>query len=320
MQLGKYIDKKESYISKANEVEDKYGLPRNLLVGLLQTESGFREDVITGKTKSSAGAIGIAQFMPKTAEEYGIDPLNTDQAIDAAGRYLQKSYNIFGNWDDTLRSYNMGVQGVKDWKSGKKKLPKETAEYTGKVYKFAGIETPTQTEETVENITAYTYTPKPNMSGVNLGELVPEEEKTKEQKEIEEADKALELEDRKLKLFEQFNNRQIPQQQEEVVRQTVQTPNFNALETYQQIDQFVSNPIMQSGGTIPSTPLGQYQYPNQVVNVPTDGSITMQGVNYPLLGISQETGQRQMMFPNQEYFFKNTQNVVEVPLDFLRPQ
>src|SRR5690606_36469068 len=53
----------------------------------------------------------------------------------------------------------------------------------------------------------------------------------------------------------------------------------------------------QQGGQIPSTPLGQYQYPNQVVNVPTpNGSITMQGVDYPVLGISQETGERQVMF------------------------
>src|SRR5690606_36463379 len=92
---------------------------------------------------------------------------------------------------------------------------------------------------------------QPSMIGVNLGELAPEEDKTKEQKEIEEADKSLALEDRKLKLFEQFNNRQILQQQEEeVAQQTVQIPDFNVLETYQQIDQFVSNPIMQRGGTI----------------------------------------------------------------------
>src|SRR5690606_37243958 len=162
---------------------------------------------------------------------------------------------------------------------------------------------------------------QPSMIGVNLGELAPEEDKTKEQKEIEEADKSLALEDRKLKLFEQFNSRQQPQQEEDVAQQTVQIPDFNVLETYQQIDQFVSNPIMQQGGQIPSSSLGQYQYPNQVVNVPTpNGSITMQGVNYPVLGISQETGERQVMFPNKEYFFKNTQNVVEVPLDFLRPQ
>lgn len=94
---------------------------------------------------------------------------------------------------------------------------------------------------------------QPSMTGVNLGELAPEEDKTKEQKEIEESNKALELEDRKLKLFEQFNNRQIPQQEEEVAQQTVQTPDFNALETYQQIDQFVSNPIMQQGGQIPTS-------------------------------------------------------------------
>lgn len=84
-------------------------------------------------------------------------------------------------------------------------------------------------------------------------------------------------------------------------------------ETYAEIDQFVSNPILQRGGTIPSNSLGQYEYPNQVVNVPTDGSITMQGINYPVIGISQETGERKLMQPDKDYSFKNTKNVLEIP-------
>lgn len=171
------------------------------------------------------------------------------------------------------------------------------------------------TSQPQTTISYSTFTEKPNMQGINLSSI-PEEEKSEELKQIEKADKNLELEERKQKLFEQFNQR-IPQEQE-VVQQQTQVPDFNVLQTYQEIDQFVSNPIMQQGGQIPSTPLGQYEYPNQIVNVPTNGSITMQGVDYPLLGISQETGERKIMFPNQEYFFKNTQNVVEMPLDFLK--
>ena len=47
-------------------------------------------DVIRGDRLSTSGAIGIAQFLPETAEDLGIDPLNTDQAIEGAARYLRQ--------------------------------------------------------------------------------------------------------------------------------------------------------------------------------------------------------------------------------------
>ena len=48
---------------------------------------------------------------------------------------------------------------------------------------------------------------------------------------------------------------------------------------------------------------GQWDYPGQDTIVPTpDGSITMQGVNYPVYG-QDETGYGQMMYPNQKYQF-----------------
>ena len=73
----------------------------------------------------------------------------------------------------------------------------------------------------------------------------------------------------------------------------------------------------QQGGQIPVSSQGVYDYPNQEVLVPTqDGRITMKNIDYPILGISQETGQRQMMFPNKEYFFSDTKNVHEVPQQF----
>lgn len=70
---------------------------------------------------------------------------------------------------------------------------------------------------------------------------------------------------------------------------------------------------MQKGGQIPVSSQGVYTHPGQAVLVPTDGSITMKNINYPILGISQETGQRIMMMPGQEYFYPQTQNVLEIP-------
>lgn len=74
-------------------------------------------------------------------------------------------------------------------------------------------------------------------------------------------------------------------------------------------------PTMQDGGQIPTSSDGLYEYPNQTVKVPTkDGRITMKNIPYPVVGISAETGEEILMYPEQEYQFKNTKNVIEIPL------
>ena len=56
---------------------EKHDIPPGILAGLLEQESGYLPEVINGKRLSSAGAQGIAQFMPATAAQFGIDPLGT---------------------------------------------------------------------------------------------------------------------------------------------------------------------------------------------------------------------------------------------------
>lgn len=85
--------------------EAKYGIPAGILQRIAQTESGFRGEVISGQRKSSAGAVGIMQFMPATNPQAGKDP-NAD--IDAGGKYLRQLYNQFGNWDVAVMAYNDG--------------------------------------------------------------------------------------------------------------------------------------------------------------------------------------------------------------------
>ena len=74
---------------------------------------------------------------------------------------------------------------------------------------------------------------------------------------------------------------------------------------------FASN--LNGEDNIPISSNGVYDYPNQEVIVPTNGSITMQNVDYPILGVSMETGEQQMMQPGGEYYFENTNNVHEIP-------
>lgn len=71
--------------------------------------------------------------------------------------------------------------------------------------------------------------------------------------------------------------------------------------------------MFQQGGEIPISSQGMYQYPNQEVLVPTSGSITMKNIPHDILGISQETGQKILMTPENEYFFPNTKTVLEIP-------
>src|SRR5215471_18394498 len=59
-------------------------IPAGLLTHLLWTESRFQADAVSPK-----GALGVAQFMPQTADERGLsDPFDPDEAIPQAARLL----------------------------------------------------------------------------------------------------------------------------------------------------------------------------------------------------------------------------------------
>lgn len=134
LEMNRALAAEKGYIAAAHAAEEKYGIPRGLYVGLLEQESAWRPEVISGKKNSSAGAQGIAQFMPATAADEGIDPLNTDEAIPAGAAYLARMHKATGSWTGALTSYNWGIGNYKKWLSGERKTqPKEAREYAGKV-------------------------------------------------------------------------------------------------------------------------------------------------------------------------------------------
>ena len=89
-------------------------LDPDILTALLNQESGYLPDVITGKRVSSAGAQGIGQFMPPTAKGIGLkNPLDPNEAIPASAAYLsQKIAKYGGDLDKGLAAYNAGEGNV----------------------------------------------------------------------------------------------------------------------------------------------------------------------------------------------------------------
>lgn len=87
----------------------KWGVSATLLSAQLLAESNFDPSAV-----SSAGARGIAQFMPGTAAAYGLrDPFDAEQAIDAQARLMKDLLARFdGKPALALAAYNAGPGAV----------------------------------------------------------------------------------------------------------------------------------------------------------------------------------------------------------------
>ncbi|MFN3656742.1 MAG: lytic transglycosylase domain-containing protein [Pseudolabrys sp.] len=101
-------------------------LPVPFFIRLLFQESGFHPAVV-----SHAGAQGIAQFMPATAAEMGLEnPFDPLQAIPASARLLRNLFQQFGNFGLAAAAYNAGPGRIQNWLRSKKGvLPQETQGY-----------------------------------------------------------------------------------------------------------------------------------------------------------------------------------------------
>jgi uncharacterized membrane protein YeaQ/YmgE (transglycosylase-associated protein family) len=100
-------------------------LPPHFFIRLLYQESSFRPHAI-----SSAGALGIAQFMPETASDRGLDnPFDPLQAIPASARLLRDMAQKFGNLGLAAAAYNAGPRRIEEWLAKKGPLPQETQAY-----------------------------------------------------------------------------------------------------------------------------------------------------------------------------------------------
>ena len=96
-----------------DEASSKWNVPKWLIAGVLQIETGMNKN----PAHSSAGAIGIAQFMPETAAGFGFDPNDPHASILGAAHYLRNLLNMYGGSTfKTVLAYNMGHYSD-DWRN-----------------------------------------------------------------------------------------------------------------------------------------------------------------------------------------------------------
>ncbi|HTJ83156.1 MAG TPA: transglycosylase SLT domain-containing protein, partial [Polyangiaceae bacterium] len=148
---GRYEEHIESKLQDADMPED--------LVWVAAIESSM-----SPQATSPAGAAGLFQFMPETADRFGLfvgneldERRSVTKSTDAAIAYLGVLFDTFGAWDLALAAYNCGEgrleQALTDARAslGRNEeepvtfpelcalglLPKETADYVPKIHAFA---------------------------------------------------------------------------------------------------------------------------------------------------------------------------------------
>jgi soluble lytic murein transglycosylase-like protein len=120
------------YVEAFQQATSQYpNVSPGVLWGLIQQESGWGRNM----GPSSAGAVGIAQFLPATAASLGIDPHNPQQSIIGAARYLSQLIGQYGSVQNGLAAYNGGAGAVAALQRGQPYS--ETRQYLAAVNGYA---------------------------------------------------------------------------------------------------------------------------------------------------------------------------------------
>ncbi|MEE7459806.1 lytic transglycosylase [Methylorubrum populi] len=103
----------------------QHGVSIDFFKRLIRQESGYNPNAV-----SIAGAQGIAQFMPATAAQVGLDdPFDPAKALPKSAEHLADLQRRLGNEGLAAAAYNAGEGRVRAWLSGRSGLPLETQNY-----------------------------------------------------------------------------------------------------------------------------------------------------------------------------------------------
>ncbi|MGI6152206.1 MAG: lytic transglycosylase domain-containing protein [Christensenellaceae bacterium] len=138
------FSKGAQYMQYVNEASETYGMPVNLILGIMKAESDFNNECV-----SYAGAKGLMQLMPETAAEVGVtDVFDSRQNILGGVEYVHKLVERYGgDVKLALAAYNTGPgkiarYGVTSSNSAEylEKVPQSIRDYADRVLRYAGMQ------------------------------------------------------------------------------------------------------------------------------------------------------------------------------------
>ncbi|UQZ90835.1 hypothetical protein C4J81_17120 [Deltaproteobacteria bacterium Smac51] len=104
------------YMDTVNEASETFGVPANMILAVMKTESGFDAGAV-----SKTGVRGLMQVTQSTYNGLGFtgDRSDPNNSIMAGTKLLGQLYQQYGNWPDALAAYNGGDGAVQGLKTGR---------------------------------------------------------------------------------------------------------------------------------------------------------------------------------------------------------
>lgn len=124
-----------AYDDIIKKASNTYGVDEKLIKAVIKQESNYNTNAT-----SSAGAQGLMQLMPETAQELGVkNPYDPEQNIMGGTKYLRQLLDRYSNkgltakeqTEYTLAAYNWGMGNVEN--KGLSNAPTETKNYVTNV-------------------------------------------------------------------------------------------------------------------------------------------------------------------------------------------
>ncbi len=117
----------EAYSAKVRELAARFDLSPALIEALVWQESRWHAGAVSPK-----GARGLAQLMPGTARELGVDARDPYDNLEGGARYLREQLDRFdGDLEKALAAYNAGPGRVE--RSGGVPNIRETKSYVAAI-------------------------------------------------------------------------------------------------------------------------------------------------------------------------------------------
>lgn len=134
----------EKYAATIDAKATQFGIDANFMRAQLAAESSGDPQAVNRTARNGQPSIGIAQFQPETAKQYGIDPTVPEQAIQGQAAYMADLLKQFGgDYRKAAAAYNWGQGNVQkavdergdNWMDV---APRETKAYVGRIFDDLG--------------------------------------------------------------------------------------------------------------------------------------------------------------------------------------